>query len=531
MTLVLLAPPDAPDSHEQGDVPNVTREYQSVSSRIFGASAELRITRDLAAYAVVSEAGGTLITIPDADHGDWLGVDLEEPGDDGDAFSLRPVEIGAVLSEQTVSGQTFRNLPAGAIALAALRQGIGLPIKPGTALIAPPIVRAYAFDGQTIAAVLGDLHTLTGQEFALGSDYALDWTVPAGDVYAPLLCEGADLTYYGRTPGTRGVDAVLAKGRSGRLYLARARAEGGGVPWERTVQVAVDAESADEVAAAAWDALAGLQATSSVYRFGVYRHRRGDTSVNHWQGIRSGTYLHVLIPSVGRRGVHSVMRVLSRRLRDGDDVLEVTAYAITPPSVLALAGAVARNLHRYRPPESLTSSAGAPAGPVADVDIQGMSTAKLRGLVESGQIGVLDAAKIGTGTFGDARIPNLAATKITSGDLDTARLQTNAAAAINAGSGTVAVSKLTSVTASAADLNKTAVAAWEAAATANPQQAAVADTSAVGAQTVTSAGVGAGLITTQAAIDAIQASLDTLHASVNTLKARLRPSGAKIIGT
>lgn len=108
-------------------------------------------------------------------------------------------------------------------------------------------------------------------------------------------------------------------------------------------------------------------------------------------------------------------------------------------------------------PDSITTSElAADAVEAANIKNGEVSNAKLA----SG----IDASKVTTGTLPVAQVPSLPASQTTSGTFDVARIPTG-----------IPVANLDSVTAVAADLNKTTVAAWAGGATANAQQSAEAD--------------------------------------------------------
>lgn len=246
----------------------------------------------------------------------------------------------------------------------------------------------------------------------------------------------------------------------------------------------------------------------------------------HWSSLREGDLVHLHTPRAGvpssgtrdltriprglgmepiqrKSGAAPLCRLLSRSFGDGRRFLDVEFQWVRPWD----SGTVALARNRVTPalPVNRAGSVGrmlktaGPAGEVSEAQISGLSTAKLRDLVTNQQIESLDGGKVTgdidagqltgdvdaglvdgelstanipdldasqttSGVFGTGRIPNLPASQINSGTFDVARIPTG-----------IPVANLASVTAAAADLNKTTVAAWAGGATANVEQSALAD--------------------------------------------------------
>jgi hypothetical protein len=114
-------------------------------------------------------------------------------------------------------------------------------------------------------------------------------------------------------------------------------------------------------------------------------------------------------------------------LATGDTLVFVNNSGV-PTSVLEGSGGIAPAVG----PASVNTSAIV-AGAVGDTQISGVTAAKLSGVLATGNIPSLDAAKITSGAFATAQIPSLDAAKITSGSFATAQIPALPASQITSG--------------------------------------------------------------------------------------------------
>lgn len=144
--------------------------------------------------AVVAEQGGTVVRVY-GEGAAWLGIG-DVPERTADGLRLRAYAPAAWLDIRPVSsGRRFLGCTAGAIARAAVEEGIGglpgAPIVPYRFCEAPPHVDEYEFTGQSVLQVLVDLMELTGQEFWVDEQLRLSW-LPWQARYRPVVLTDAD---------------------------------------------------------------------------------------------------------------------------------------------------------------------------------------------------------------------------------------------------------------------------------------------------------------------------------------------------
>lgn len=172
----------------------------AVSGRAYGqARFTLPRSHGLITDTTLQSLAGFSLTIKAATIQPWQGVQLDDPGQDGNRWNLTCVQIGQLLKQITVpTGKvhTFTNVPAGLIARRALE--LSLPAYPAVPLVAgafseaPPLVESVTFDGQSLDSLFTDLMDRSGQEYEITEAGAVNWIATTGDLYEPVLTEGYD---------------------------------------------------------------------------------------------------------------------------------------------------------------------------------------------------------------------------------------------------------------------------------------------------------------------------------------------------
>lgn len=176
---------------------NAKPQWSATASGQFG-SCMLDIPRDSAAWDenIVYEDGRYLIEVMSR-FGLWRGITDTEPVYSPAGVRVKADHISAWSGIRYMAlPRRFQSAPAGLIARYAVRQALighdGIPVTLGRLVIAPPLVDLN-LDGQSLADVLAELTSLTGQEWTIDDDLTFNWVMRQGTTHDFVITDDGRL--------------------------------------------------------------------------------------------------------------------------------------------------------------------------------------------------------------------------------------------------------------------------------------------------------------------------------------------------
>lgn len=295
--------------------------WQSPASRQFGeAEIWLPTGHPLLSSAYVSTRGGSLVEISDAALGLWRGV-VVSTRREANGLTLECLHLAALFGQRLVSrNRVLVGLTAGAIARAAVQDamaGLGLmTVIAGSFVEAAPFLSQYQFSGQSLADVLGDLESQTGQEWELTSAGVVNWRCAGGNLYTAHLTDGGDICDVERTTtATERATEVVGRSSDGQQISRQYAGLDADSLWQPQHVIDVDSRSIVRVGVAAEGELRRLRTPGVSYRAKLYSQ--------HWSSVREGDTLQLVLPASGLTGECTTARVMSRRYQNGSQYVEL----------------------------------------------------------------------------------------------------------------------------------------------------------------------------------------------------------------